>query len=88
LILLYPLHLHLHLNLLIQGSTQLKRISAAWTAPSPSHRPTEPPTAERKELRVGFTKSVVVTWTEGENEMPIIEYPDSKVDSETNLVSV
>ena len=36
---------------------------------SPSHRPTEPPTAERKELRLGFMKSVVVTWTEGENVM-------------------
>ena len=41
---------------------------------------------ERKELRVGFTKSVVVTWTDGVNSM--FKKVSGVLASEMNLVSV
>ena len=34
-----------------------------WTMPSPSHRPMEPPTSERKLTRLNSGKSVLVTST-------------------------
>ena len=47
--------------------------SKAWTIPSPSHSPMEPPSSDRREHRLNFMKSVVVTWTLGENVRDIIE---------------
>ena len=45
--------------------------STAWTTPRPSHRPIDPPTEERKELRVGPIRKVVVTCTCWEKVMSI-----------------
>ena len=49
----------------------------AWTNPSPSHRPIRPPIEEKKELRVGFTRKVVVTLRDGENFISILLLLDS-----------
>ena len=37
--------------------------SMVWTIPSPSQRPMEPPTSERKMARLNFRKSVLFTST-------------------------
>ena len=60
------------LQALIQGSMKLMTSSMACTTPSPSQRPIEPPTEERKELRVGPIRNVVVTCTCWEKVMSIL----------------
>ena len=50
-------------HLLHQGTMMLMTSSMACTTPKPSHSPIEPPTEERKELKVGWTREVVVTFT-------------------------
>ena len=48
---------------LIHGMMMLMSSSTTWTTPSPSHMPMDPPTEERRKLRVGCTREVVVTST-------------------------
>ena len=47
----------------ILGERELMASSMTWTIPSPSHRPMEPPTSERKLARLNVRKSVLVTST-------------------------
>ena len=55
-----------------QGRSELTS-SKAWTIPSPSQTPMEPPTSERKLARLNSGKSVLVTSTLLEKERRIVE---------------
>ena len=59
-------------HLLHQGTMMLMTSSMACTTPRPSHSPIEPPTEERKELKVGCTREVVVTSILWSNVMPMV----------------
>ena len=47
--------------------------SLTWTTPKPSQSPMEPPTSERKLLKPGLTKSVLVTRTVEGNFIVILD---------------
>ena len=62
--------------------------SKAWTIPSPSHRPMEPPTSERKLASLNSGKSVLVTSTLLERVRRRVDKLQGLVLSEICFVSV
>ena len=67
-------------------TTKASRRCPAWTTPSPSQRPMEPPRSESREDREKGRKSVVVTLILSENCITIQLY--FQVKAVSSLVSV